>query len=517
MTLRALMFLAAVLPAAAQPVVHVPDAQKLQQILKDFEVYAEQGRKDWQVPGMAIAIVADDKVIYAKGFGVKRVGGTDPVDPHTVFPIGSASKAFTSALVAMMADEGKLKWSDPVLQHDPDFQMYDPWVTREFQIQDLMAQHSGMPPYANDWLGMAGFPSTYIAAQMKYVKPSYSFREGFSYVNNLFIAAADVIEKKTGKSWSENVHDRIFEPLGMTESSTNMEAFRAAKNATSLHKMQDGKVVAREKDDTLLNWTDNLAPAGAINSTVLDMMRWAQLQMTGNLNGKQLITAGNIDFLHRPQTVLPKPPDTVNSPLSNSVSSYCEGWVRTESRPYPMIWHNGDSMFMHAAIGIAPGGKLGIVVLTNLGGIELPESLMFKFYDMYFGNLDFDWSGANLKTAHEALKAAVAAVGNRAKTAAPPMNNAAYLGVFHNQAYGDFTIAEKNGSLHVTAGKTPIILTLTPWDRDTFLINWPSFDAFPGESGFLRFVIDRNGQASAFVGDQFADVDGGRFTRVAQP
>ncbi len=514
MSLRTLAFFAAAWLAVAQPVVQVPDAQKLQQLLKDFDVYAEQSRKDWQVPGMAIAIVADDKVIYAKGFGIKKVGGTDPVDPHTVFPIGSASKAFTSALVAMMADEGKLQWSDPVLQHAPDFQMYDPWVTREFQIQDLMAQHSGMPPYATDWIVLAGFPSTYVASQMKYVKPVYSFREGFSYVNDLFVQAAEIVEKKTGKSWSDTVHDRIFEPLGMTESSTGMAAFRAAKDATFLHKMQGGKVIAREKDDPLLNWTDNLALAGAVNSTVLDMARWAQLQMTGSFSGKQLVQPGSVDFLHRPQTVVPKAPDTVKSPLSDVVSLYCQGWVRTENRPYPMIWHNGDSMFMHAAIGIAPGGKLGIVVLTNLGGIELPESLMFKFYDMYFGNVDFNWSGANLKKANEGLKAAV---GTRAKTAAPPMTNAAYVGVFHNQVYGDFTVAEKNSGLQVTAGKTPLVLYLMPWERDTFLISWPQSDAFPGDSGFLRFVIDQSGQASSFVADQFSDVDGGRFTRVTQP
>jgi CubicO group peptidase (beta-lactamase class C family) len=151
-----------------------PDA-----MLDALEAYAKTAQQQWDVPGFAIAVVKDDRVVYAKGFGVKRVGGTEPVDPDTVFPIGSTSKAFTAALVAMQVDEGKFGWTDRVVDHLPDFEMHDPWVTREFQVGDLMAQHSGMPAYAGDGMAIIGFPPDYIVSKLKLLEPATSFRTEF--------------------------------------------------------------------------------------------------------------------------------------------------------------------------------------------------------------------------------------------------------------------------------------------------------------------------------------------------
>jgi Beta-lactamase/Domain of unknown function (DUF3471) len=182
-----------------------PDAAKLAALLPAFEAYAEQARATWGTPGMAIAMVHQDRAIYAKGFGVKQLGGTDSVDPHTLFPIGSTSKAFTSALVALLADEGKLRWEDPVVDHVPAFETYDPWVTRAFMIEDLMAQRSGMSPYAGDLLAVIGFDAPAIRAQIKQMPLVSSFRSRFAYVNNLFLVAAEVIWRHTGLPWADAV------------------------------------------------------------------------------------------------------------------------------------------------------------------------------------------------------------------------------------------------------------------------------------------------------------------------
>ena len=212
-----------------------PTPQQLKKILADFEKYAEQAQKDWQVPGLAMAIVADDKVIFAKGFGVKKVGGDDKVDEHTIFQIGSTSKAFTAALVAMLVDEKKLAWQDRVVDRLDEFQMFDPWVTREFQVDDLMAQHSGLPPYAGDCQAFMGFDRSHIIHSLRYLKPVTSFRSQYAYQNGLFLVAAALVEKYTGKSWEDNLKARIFEPLGMSATTAGLEGFQQAKNVTFLH------------------------------------------------------------------------------------------------------------------------------------------------------------------------------------------------------------------------------------------------------------------------------------------
>jgi CubicO group peptidase (beta-lactamase class C family) len=188
------------------------DAQQADR-LGQLETFARTAQQQWDVPGMAIAIVKNDEVIYAKGFGVKRVGGTEPVDADTVFEIGSTSKAFTAAVVALQVDDGKVGWSDRVIDHLPAFEMRDPWVTREFQVADLMAQHSGMPAYAGDGMAFLGFPADYIVAHMKHLDPVTGFRSEFAYVNNLFLVAGDLARATSGKTWAENVQQRVFDPL----------------------------------------------------------------------------------------------------------------------------------------------------------------------------------------------------------------------------------------------------------------------------------------------------------------
>ena len=177
-----------------------PGPEALQKILGEFTEYAEQARRQWEVPGMAIAVVQDGKVVFAKGFGVKHAGGNDPVDEQTLFQIGSTSKAFTAALVAMLVDEKKVGWQDKVINHLPGFKMYDPWVTREFQVEDLMAQRSGLPGSAGDTQAVLGFPREHLLRSLARFKPVTSFRSSYAYQNGLFLAAGALVEQKTGKT-----------------------------------------------------------------------------------------------------------------------------------------------------------------------------------------------------------------------------------------------------------------------------------------------------------------------------
>jgi CubicO group peptidase (beta-lactamase class C family) len=493
------------------------DGAPLDAVLPAFEDYAERARTTWGTPGMAIAVVHRDQVVYTKGFGVKKMGGSDPIDPHTLFPIGSTSKAFTSALVALLADGGKLHWADPVIDHAPAFEMYDPWVTRAFMIQDLMAQHSGMSPYAGDLLAVIGYDASYIQAQIRHMQPLSSFRSRFAYVNNLFLVAAEVIKRHTGMTWEEAVQRRLFAPLGMTESSTGHEAYRSAANVAFSHTMLDGRVTAIPMDAPSLGWAYTYSPAGGVNSTVIDMAKWLRLHLgQGVFEGTRLISEANMRVVHSPKTVIEPQPQSplVHTTLGSTQAFYCDGWVYSAAHPYPVIWHNGDTGGIHAVVGFIPAAQLGLVVLTNLGGTQLPEALLWYLNDLYFSNPRTDWSQVLYAMLQAQQAAARTALGEPPTTPAPSLPLQAYTGTFHHQVYGDLVIEAAGDSLTLTVGPRRVQMALRHWNRDTFLVSWPENDAYLGASRLARFAIGPQGQPASITLDLFTDVDQGRFVRV---
>jgi CubicO group peptidase (beta-lactamase class C family) len=494
-----------------------PQAAQLTALLPAFEAYAAQARIAWGTPGMAIAIVHQDQVIYAQGFGVKQLGSTDPVDPHTLFPIGSTSKAFTSALVALLADEGKLRWEDAVVDHVPGFQMYDPWVTRAFMIEDLMAQRSGMSPYAGDLLAVIGFDAPSIQAQIKHMAPISSFRSRFGYVNNLFLVAAEVIRRHSGLPWADAVQQRLFAPLGMTASSIGHEAYRAAPNVAFSHTVLDGRITTIPLDSPTLGWAYTYGPAGGINSTVLDMAQWLRLHLgQGMFGGTRLISEASMRVVHSPKTVIEaqSPNPLAHTALGHMAQFYCEGWVYSAAQPSPVIWHNGDTGGVHAVIGLIPAAQLGLVVLTNLSGTQLPEALLWDLYDRYFGLPHTDWSTV-LHDAYQSQQAAArTAIGEPPTPAAPTLPLAQYAGTYQHRVYGALTLEVMGDTLALTVGPNRVRMALRPWHRDTFQVTWPENDAYPGASGWATFAIGPRGEPLSLTLDPFADVDKGQFVRA---
>lgn len=490
-----------------------PTAQQADR-LAQLESFARTAQQQWDVPGMAIAIVKDDEVIYAKGFGVKRVGGTEPVDADTVFEIGSTSKAFTAAVVAMQVDDGKVGWNDRVIDHLPAFEMRDPWVTREFQVADLMAQHSGMPAYAGDGMAFLGFPADYIVAHMQHLEPVTSFRSEFAYVNNLFLVAGDLARASSGKTWAENVQQRVFDPLGMRSSSSGQEAFKAAGNVAAPHKVVGGSVTAFAGDAPQLAWAYTYGPAGGINSSVRDMAQWLRMLLgNGTFEGKQIVSAENLSVVMSPHTVIrfPKTGPLAGTPLGLAQNFYCAGWISTDAKPSRIVWHNGDNNFMHAAIGVIPDGHAGIVVLTNLGGTSLAEAVMWRFYDLEGGNPDKDWSAVFHQAWADQQKAAQAPFVQPVTDQSPPQPLARYVGTFGNPVYGDLRVETDGRQLWLVAGPKQLKMMLVPRSRDTFVVSQPDLDAFLGDSGFATFAFGGDGKVASVALSEFADVDGGRF------
>jgi len=469
----------------------------LETVLQQFERQVEKALRDFQVPGMAVAVIQKDRVVYAKGFGVKETGKQEPVDPHTRFQVGSTSKAFTATLVASLVDEGKLAWKDPVISHLPGFAMYDPWVTKEFQIRDLMAQHSGMKPYAGDILAMIGYGRGDIVRSTAHIKPVSSFRSEFAYVNNLWVTAAAVVEAKTGKTWEQNIQERIFDPLGMSESSTSQEDLFKSGNMATFHTF-DGKTVKPiARDWPFFNWPYVYGPAGGINSNVLDMARWVRMQLgEGTFEGRQVIGKENLDFTHEPQT-----------PVPGGKNAYCLGWVKTEYAPCPLVWHNGATTGSATLVMMAPGLDIGIVILSNLV-TPAPDTLGLVFMDLYTGKKD---APDRLGTALEGWKkkfAGKAGMSARPKGATPPLPNAAYAGAYESPLFGTALLMERQGQLVLRLGPKGFEFNLNPWNRDNFTIEAPGFGE--GDLGAIRFVVGADGKAFAF---DFLDGDGDVLSR----
>jgi CubicO group peptidase (beta-lactamase class C family) len=476
--------------AAATEAPAQPTPEKLKEILTDFVQYAEQGRQAWRVPGLAIAIVQDDRIIFAQGFGVKKVGTQDAVDEHTIFQIGSTSKGFTAALAAMLADGKKFGWQDRVIDHLPDFRLYDPWVTREFLVEDLMAQRSGLPAHAGDAQAFLGFDRTQMIHSLRYIKPVTSFRSQYAYQNCLFLAVAALVEKYTGKSWETNVQERLLQPLGMSSSSVGLKGWQQAKNVAYLHEAKDGQVTALPQDWPFLFWVYLYGPAGGINSNVLDMTKWLRLQLgRGKFNGKQLISEANQLFLQTPKVLA--------SSGSGGMNFYCQGWLYSCRRPYPLIWHNGGTSGHKTMLAFVPQAGIGLVVLSNLI-TNLPEALALKFYDLYFQNPPQDWV-KEMKAEEEKAKES-RKLPEPPKPVAPPLAWDRYTGTYKNEVYGPITVAAAKDGLVVTLGPKKVQMTLRPWDRDNFLGYFVGITK-PGEEFKISFKIGGDGRARSLLVD----------------
>lgn len=473
---------------AAEETFKPPQGEALNAILTDFEGYLKKGMGEWKIPGLAVAIVQGDRIIYKGALGVRKLGAPEPVTENTLFQIGSTSKAFTTALVAMMVDEGKFKWNDPVINYLTDFRMYDPWVTSQCEIVDLMAQRSGLPEHSGDMQSFLGFDRAHIIESMKYQKPVSSFRSEFAYQNNMFLVAAKLVEKSTGRSWEDNVQSRIFTPLGMSASSTDLKSYRESSDVASLHVSREGQVVPLSMKWPYINWSYIYGPAGGINSTILDMTRWVRLQMgDGAFEGKRIISEKNLSFLHSPRTAAAEIAAVPNQ-------YYCQGWVYRENGEYPIVWHNGGTTGHKTMVAFIPRLSLGIVVLSNLGGSELPDALAWYLFDLYQGRHPRDWSGEMLRTYREKSKQAAAEMPVRPAHPSPPSPFAVYTGEYANEAYGKVLVEAEGDRLRIIAGPAKIALPLRHWDRDIFMLAIPEYQ---NDGGFVTFMRDPEGKAAS--------------------
>jgi CubicO group peptidase (beta-lactamase class C family) len=450
----ALLTLSQVRPAPAQ-----------ESTLNGFDDYVNKALKDWGVPGVAIAIVKNDQIVFAKGYGVRKLGEPTPVDEKTLFAIGSSSKAFTAAAIAMLVDEGKMKWDDPVTKYLPGFQLFDPYVTREITVRDLLCHRSGLDRGDFIWYGTP-YDRDEIWNRIRYVKPSSSFRSKFGYQNIMYLTAGQIVSRVSGKSWDDFIRERIFTPLGMSSSNTSIRAFAGQNNVSTPHGKIDEKVLT-------IPWRniDNIAPAGSINSNVVDMAQWVRLQLgEGSYKGARLISSGAVSEMHEPQTIIPKDPQLSLFMPDSHFRSYGLGWMLQDYKGRKVVQHGGAIDGMIAMVGMIPEERLGVVVLSNLQGQLLPTALMFRIFDAYLGSQSKDWAGEMLKGMNGLEAQGKAAQKkmeeSRVKGTQPSLALEKYAGTYKDEAFGDAKVSFENGKLVL---KTPaFVADLEHWHYDTF-------------------------------------------------
>ena len=496
----------ATLPSGtSQPAYHTPTASELNETLAQLDVYAEKARQRWNVPGMSIAIVKDGRIIFVKAYGVKTAGGSDRVTPDTVFEIGSTTKAFMAALVAMEVDSGRMKWTDPVVRYVPDFQMSDPWITKEFTLTDTLAQRSGLYEKWGQDLSTLGYNRSETIHALRYAEPVTSFRSAYRYQNIFFSVAAAAVENTSGMSFEEDLKSRIFTPLGMKSASASYAAFRAEPDHVSLHmigELPNGTIVPGVIDpDWRFNTiTDGLGPAGAINANVKDVAAWTIFQLgDGTWEGKRLISPENMAYMHAPQTPM------TDESAADSRQYYTQGWIYQEMNGTPpVVKHTGETLGNHAYILMVPRENLGIVVLANEAGIGLNEEVGDTFYKMYFGTYRPDAvaeSTSPYTTIYRDFLFPKSAP--RPANPAPTLPLEKYAGIYTNTVYGTATVSEVNGNLTMILGKDPITLYLSPWDGNTFQSACPEWTWAQPYDGRVTFGTAPDGTVRSLTTSLF--------------
>jgi CubicO group peptidase (beta-lactamase class C family) len=467
--------------------------------LAGLDQYVERAMKEWHVPGLAIAIVKDDSVVYARGFGVRELGKPDRVDSHTIFAIGSNTKAFTSAAVGIMVDRKKMRWDDKVTSYLPNFQLHDPYVTREITIRDVLSHRSGLGRRGDMlWYGTA-YDRDEVLRRVRFLEPNSSFRSQFGYQNIMFLAAGQATAEAAGERWDDVIISEIFQPLGMNESSTSVDSLRGKPDVATPH-LVDGANVAP------IPWRkiDNMAPAGSINSSVADMTRWIRMQLdTGVYAGKKIISAKSLYETHSPQTIIASPPDTLFP--SNHFSSYGMGWVLQDYRGRELVWHNGGIDGMLSEVRLVPEEKLGFVILSNAEGHNMNPAIAYRIIDAYLGAPARDWSAIFLaqQKQGDAMQAEMQKKleAARAKDTKPSLPLDRYVGTYADSMYGEATVKLENGKLVVRYGPA-FAGDLEHWNYDTFRASWR--DKRLGKS-FVTFALDARARVSEMKVEGLAD------------
>lgn len=498
----ALLLLSFTLQLSAQPVsrkkketIAVASQGPVQQ-LAALDAYIAKARDDWKVPGLAVAIVQGDKVLLSKGYGVLQSGATNAVDEHTLFAIASNSKAFTSAALAMLVDEGKLRWDDRVSQHLPWFRLRDPWASADIRVRDLLCHRSGLGTFSGDllWWGTS-YSAREVLERAALLEPAAPFRSKYEYSNLMFIAAGEVIRAVSGLSWEEFVQQRIFSPLGMNRSVASTRDLAAKGNVATPHKTYSD----RNQPIEWMNW-DVMGAAGGVISSVHDMSKWMQCQLAQGAHppgARALFTPARSREMWEAHTPIPVSEGSRRRFPSTHFRAYGLGWSLSDYLGYKLVGHGGGYDGMYSQVLMAPEKGLGVVVLTNsMTGIG--SAITYRVMDVFLGGADRDWSSELLPgnlAGQQDFEARIRETITPAATGTQPSQApAAYAGSFRCPMYGAARVELENGKLVLRLLPYPdLVADLVHLHYDTYEVRWRKDFAWFG-GGTAQFIPDSKGR-----------------------
>jgi len=451
------------------------------QLPRDLDTYVTRVMHDFEVPGLALAIVQDGRVLLAKGYGIRKLGEPTPVDERTLFGIASNTKAFTATALGILVEEGKLRWDAPVIDYLPGFAMYDPFVTRELTIRDLLVHRSGLGLGAGDllWWPTSTYDRKEIARRLRYIKLATSFRSAYAYDNVLYLVAGQVIETVSGQSWEDFVQSRILARVVRTGSTVRHSSAAGGGgggggNVAAPHAPIDGKV-----------WpiapftSDNTNPAGGINSSATDIAKWMIVQLdSGRLAGSRLFSQNTARELWSVVTpIRPGIPPAELTALKASFAGYGLGFFLRDYRGYKLVTHTGGLPGYVSRISLIPDRKLGIAVFTNQESGEAFEAISWRLLDHFLGAPATDWDAAYRVVRARGDSATAAeerrAVAKRDTASRPSLPLEKYAGTYRDAWYGDVTIALETGKLVLRFSHTPSLTgDLEHFQYDTFIARW---------------------------------------------
>lgn len=444
--------------------------------VKEFDAYTQAALKQWEVPGAGVAVIKDGQVIYLKAFGVRDLNTGAPATTETLFSIGSTTKAMTATCLAMLVDEGKLNWDDPVVKYLPEFQLYEPYVTRELKVRDLLLHNSGVGNTDFLW-GSMNIPEDEILRRMRMVKPTYSFRGGFIYQNVFYIAAGKVIQKISGQNWHDFIQARIFQPLGMNHTATKLKSIKG-DNFTKPHFKVNGKiqVIGHTNDD-------EVGPAGSVWSSIEDMSKWTLCMLdsskypaTGSAAAGRLLKPATWAELFKPHTLVTSsqfyPTQRLTKP---NWMTYGLGWFQHDYKGHKINFHTGSLAGLIALHAQLPDQGLAYYFLGNYDHAEVRHALMYKTFDHFALGGTRDWS-TEIQLLYKELnstqeKEVARLEGMRVKDTKPSLPLSGYAGKYSDPLYGYVEVTETATGLKILMNGIESA-TLEHWNFDTFYGPW---------------------------------------------
>ncbi len=472
-----------------------PDVITIDQLISET-------RKQWEIPGMSVGIYYKGEVFLVNGYGVKELGKPDVVDEHTLFAIASNTKAFISTILGTLVDEKKIQWSDPVKKYLPWLELYDPMASQQLNIRDLLSHRAGLGTFSGDVLW---YKSERTAAEvlqnLPALEPAYPFRDGYGYSNLMFIAAGEVIQAVTGKTWHEYAKENIWDPLHMQRTTWTVNDLPKLGNAATPHKYLTKQA---DKPIAWTNW-DNMGSAGGIISSASDMLNWIALHLNGGKwNNKTIYPTGLQTEMWQPYNSFRLSEQARKALPGRNTAGYGLGWSLMDYNGHWVVQHGGGYDGMYSKVCIVPDLDLGMVILTNsMKGVGNP--LSYTIIDHFRNEKGKDWLGeglVNQKKNEDRIANRITSRKEKRKSGTQPnLSVENMLGTYRCPLYGDIFITRENDTMKISFQEAPLLdATLEHWHFDTWEIKWKEEHAW-FDFGTVQFIMDNQGEAKSLEFD----------------